>query len=172
MNQNIDCKFKVIIDGALNTGKQQLLCELLQKQFDKNAIGLDFGIQIIQYQNKIAKLQIWDTHRSYNHMKLAISYYKVMHIALLVFDVGQIETFTLCSLYIEQVRSQSPKNVQIMLIGQQFTDARQVNVDEETIFAEMNKLTYTEVNYLEDTKETMSQLKYRIAALAINNEIK
>ncbi|CAL5993936.1 Rab2a [Hexamita inflata] len=172
MNQNNDKTFKVIIEGSKKTSKKQLLCELIQQQFNQNLIGPDFGIEQVQYLKYNIKLQIWDTYKQQDHMKLIIQYYRATNIALLVYDVGQIETFKLCSMYIEQLRSECPQNTQIMLIGQQFKEERQVNVDEAVVFAEMHSLTYTEINYLEDTTETMSQLKQRIVALAINNELK
>ncbi|CAL5993932.1 Rab1a [Hexamita inflata] len=170
MNQNNDKTFKVIIEGSKKTSKKQLLCELIQQQFNQNLIGPDFGIEQVQYLKYNIKLQIWDIYRQYNHIQQTATYYRAANIVLLVYDVGQMETFKLCSIYIEQLRSKCPKNVQVLLIGQQFKEERQVNVDEATIFAEMNKLIYTEVNYLEDIKDTISLMKQRIIALAINNE--
>ncbi|CAL5995605.1 Conserved_hypothetical protein [Hexamita inflata] len=110
-------------------------------------------------------------------------------VVILVFDVGSRDTFTLCPLYIQQIRSECSKNTQIMLIGQQFTENRQVSVDEATVFAEMNKMTYAEVNYVGDQKESRSlsgqnfisnestqkqmiPLRQRIAALVIQSEQK
>ncbi|CAL5993862.1 Rab5 [Hexamita inflata] len=98
-------------------------------------------------------------------MKLATMHYKGTHVVLIVFDVGNIETFNLC-----QIRSNCHQNTQIMLVGQQFNDIRQVRIDEAILFAEMNNITYTEINYLEDTLQEIALLKQRITALAIINE--
>ncbi|CAL5995609.1 Ras-_protein Rab-2A [Hexamita inflata] len=122
-------------------------------------------------------------------MKFSPLYYKETSVALLVFDVGKLETLRMCTLYIQQIRSECSKNTQIMLIGQQFTENRQVSVDEATVFAEMNKMTYAEVNYIGDAKESrslmqdafvanantqqqMTQLKQRMAAVTIMSKQK
>ncbi|CAL5995595.1 Rab1a [Hexamita inflata] len=170
MNQKFNKTFKIIIEGARNPGKTQLFCELLNKNYNEAEIGPELGIEIVQYQNINYKLQIWDTHRQYNHMKLATMHYKGTHVVLIVFDVGNIETFNLCSMYIEQIRSNCHQNTQIMLVGQQFNYIRQVRIDEPILLAEMNNITYTEINYLEDTQQAIILLKQRITALAITNE--
>ncbi|CAL5993918.1 Rab2a [Hexamita inflata] len=175
--------FKVIIDGAQQTHKSRLFCELLQKQL------VSFGTETVQFQDATVKLQIWGSYRQSNTMKFSPLYYKGTGVVLLVFDVGNIETFRMCPIYIQQIRSECSKNTQIMLIGQQFTEIRQVSVDEATVFAEMNKMTYAEVNYVGDVKESrslmqdafvanentqlqMTQLKQRMAAVAIKSEQK
>ncbi|CAL5995621.1 Rab2a [Hexamita inflata] len=96
MNKYIDKTFKVIIEGSKKTGKQRLLCELIQQQFNQNQIGPDFGIETVQQLKFNAKLQIWDTYKQQDNMKLIIPYYRATNIALLVFDVGQLQTFKLC----------------------------------------------------------------------------
>ncbi|CAL5993928.1 Rab1a [Hexamita inflata] len=143
MNEKL---FKVIIDGAQQTHKSRLFCELLQKQL------VSFGVETVQFQDATVKLQIWGSYRQSNTMKFSPLYYKGTSVVLLVFDVGKLETLRMCPLYIQQIRSECSKNVQIMLIGQQFSEIRQVSVDEATVFAEMNKMTYAEVNYVGDQK--------------------
>ncbi|CAL5993906.1 Rab2a [Hexamita inflata] len=182
MNQN-EKVFKVIIDGAQQTHKSRLFCELLHKQSDCICL---FGTETVQFQGVNAKLQIWGSYRQSNTMKFSPLYYKGTGVVLLVFDVGKLETLRMCPIYIQQIRSECSKNTQIMLIGQQFTEIRQVSVDEATVFAEMNKMTYTEVNYIGDQKQSrnlrqdafvanentqlqMAQLKRRMAAVAIKS---
>ncbi|CAL5995597.1 Rab11 [Hexamita inflata] len=183
MNEKV---FKVIIDGAQQTHKSRLFCELLQKQSD---CICSFGTETVQFQDLSVKLQILGSFRQSNTMKFAPLFYKGANIVLLVFDVGKLETLRMCPIYIQQIRSECSKNTQIMLIGQQFTEIRQVSVDEATVFAEMNKMTYAEVNYIGDAKESrslrqdafvanentqqqMTQLKQRMAAVSIKSEQK
>ncbi|CAL5993924.1 Rab5 [Hexamita inflata] len=184
MNANNESRFKLLIEGASGTHKSRLLYGLIQ-----NSIAV-FGKVNVQYQDQIVKMDIWRSQRNVsNTIKFPPHFYKMTSVVLLVFDVGKLESLRMCPIYIQQIRSECSKNVQIMLIGQQFSENRQVSVDEATVFAEMNKMTYAEVNYVGDQKESRSlsgqnfilnestqkqmiPLRQRIAALLIQSEQK
>ena len=56
--------FKLIIIGDAHVGKSCLLLRFIENNYRCNhdlTIGVDFGMKIINVQNKNIKLHIWDT---------------------------------------------------------------------------------------------------------------
>lgn len=59
--------FKLIIIGDSGVGKSCLLLQFTDKRFRANhdlTIGVEFGAKSMNINDKIVKLQIWDTVRS------------------------------------------------------------------------------------------------------------
>jgi Ras-related protein Rab-2A len=59
--------FKLIIIGDSGVGKSCLLLQFTDKRFRANhdlTIGVEFGAKSMKINDKIVKLQIWDTVRS------------------------------------------------------------------------------------------------------------
>jgi len=58
-----DATFKIVIFGDAGCGKTTLTQRFLTNLFvsdSKMTIGVDFGIKVLEVENKKVKLQIWD----------------------------------------------------------------------------------------------------------------
>ena len=67
MAHKYDYLFKLLIIGESGVGKTCLLLRFTDDSFTANhltTIGIDFKIKIINIENKLIKLQIWDTSSS------------------------------------------------------------------------------------------------------------
>ena len=60
-----DCLIKVIIIGDQAVGKSCILGSITGKKFEDNhydaTVGVEFGNYIVKIEDKVCKLQIWDT---------------------------------------------------------------------------------------------------------------
>ena len=59
-----DALFKVIIIGDTGVGKSCVLKRLVENDFKEEhdvTVGVEFGSYIIRIEDKLVKLQIWDT---------------------------------------------------------------------------------------------------------------
>jgi Ras-related protein Rab-2A len=63
-SNNHDYAFKFILVGDTGVGKTSLISRFIDGEFNVNhdfTIGVEFGFKNITINNKIIKLQIWDT---------------------------------------------------------------------------------------------------------------
>ena len=59
-----DALYKIVLIGESNTGKTSMLLRFADDVFNENylcTIGVDFKIKTLKVDNKIVKMQIWDT---------------------------------------------------------------------------------------------------------------
>ena len=59
-----DMVLKVVLIGASNSGKTSLLLRFVEQVFEEglqNTIGVDFKMKTLMIDDKVAKVQVWDT---------------------------------------------------------------------------------------------------------------
>ena len=74
-----DYLFKFIIIGDSNVGKSCLLLQFTEKRFREQfdpTIGVEFGAQNVQIDDKIIRLKIWDTAGQESFQSITRSYYR------------------------------------------------------------------------------------------------
>ena len=99
-------------------------------------IGVEFGAKTIDINGKSIKIQIWDTAGQEAFQAITRTYYKGAIGALLVYDITRRETFTHVTKWLDDVRTNSSKNVTVILIGNKkdLEDKRQVSYEEGEAF--------------------------------------
>ena len=121
MNQNrFDYSFKFILVGDTGVGKTSLIGRFIENRFDPNhefTVGVEFAAKTVLLNGKPIKLQIWDTAGQEEFRAITRSYYRSSAAALVVFDVARRETFRNASRWVEDVRSNSNRDVILVLVG-------------------------------------------------------
>ena len=77
-------------------------------------IGVEFGAKTIEINGKTIKIQIWDTAGQEAFQAITRTYYKGAIGALLVYDITRRETFTHVTKWLDDVRTNSSKNVTVI----------------------------------------------------------
>ena len=111
-------------------------------------IGVEFGAKTIQIDGKTIKIQIWDTAGQEAFQAITRTYYKGAIGALLVYDITRKDTFIHVTKWLDEVRSNSSKNITVILIGNKkdLEDKRQVSYEEGEAFAKENGLMFLETS--------------------------
>ena len=111
-------------------------------------IGVEFGAKTIQINGKTIKIQIWDTAGQEAFQAITRTYYQGAIGALLVYDITRRDTFTHVTKWLDDVRTNSSKNVTVILIGNKkdLEDKRQVSYEEGEAFAKENGLMFLETS--------------------------
>lgn len=142
--------FKYIIIGDTGVGKSCLLLQFTDKRFRNDhdlTIGVEFGARTISLDNKIVKLQIWDTAGQESFRSITRSYYRGAAGALLVYDITRRETFNHLTRWLDEVRQNSSVHMTIVLIGNKCDlDRREVTTEEGAVFAQENGLIFLETS--------------------------
>eukprot|EP01033_Poteriospumella_lacustris_P007674 gene7674-gene8408 len=112
--------FKFIIIGDTCVGKSCFLLQFTDKRFQHvhdMTIGVEFGSRTIDLNNKLIKLQIWDTAGQESFRSITRSYYRGACSALLMYDITRRETFTHLSRWLDEAKQNSNPELVIMLVG-------------------------------------------------------
>ena len=148
---NFDYLLKYIIIGDAAVGKSNLLLRYAHGQFKPEyqlTIGVEFGAKNIQINNKIFRIQIWDTAGQENFRSITRAYYKNSVCALVVYDISSKDTFDHVTTWIEDCKNQSPKTIFMALVGNKcdLNDKRQVTIEEGRELAEKNEMLFFETS--------------------------
>ena len=111
---------KYVIVGDASVGKSNLLLRYSHGQFREEyqlTIGVEFGSNNIQIDDKIFRIQIWDTAGQENFRSITRAYYKNSACALIVYDISRKASFDSISTWIEDCKNSSPKSVFMVLVG-------------------------------------------------------
>lgn len=143
--------FKYIIIGDTGVGKSCLLLQFTDKRFQHMhdlTIGVEFGSRTIALDNRLIKLQIWDTAGQESFRSVTRSYYRGACGALLVYDVTRRETFMHISKWVSEARANGNSNMILMLIGNKIDleNRRTVSYEEGAEYARREGMIFMETS--------------------------
>ena len=118
--QKQDFLFKVIIIGDSGVGKSCVLHRLTHNEFIEDhevTVGVEFGSLLVQLNEKVYKLQIWDTAGQEAFKSVTKVFYRGAHCILLTYDITKKDSFEHLSGWMKEIREQSDSDVNIFLIG-------------------------------------------------------
>ena len=142
---------KYVIVGDASVGKSNLLLRYTHGQFREEyqlTIGVEFGSNNISIDDKIFRIQIWDTAGQENFRSITRAYYKNSACALIVYDIARKASFDSISTWIEDCKNSSPKSVFLVLVGNKcdLEQNREVTEEEGRELAEANGMLFFETS--------------------------
>lgn len=117
-----DWVFKVSIIGDTSVGKSWLLKRITDNEFKETyelTIGVEFGSILFKTENKVLKLQIWDTAGQENFKSITKIFYRGTHWVFLAYDITRESTFQNALKWLNEVRQNSGSDVIVFLVGTQ-----------------------------------------------------
>ncbi len=144
-----DLSFKMIVIGDAGVGKSCLSGRAIKGKFDaeySSTVGFEFLTFNTQIDNKIIKLQIWDTCGQEVYRSLITNFYRNASLAMMVYAINSRESFIHINQWLKEIKIQSHPDVKIILIGNKIDleDERQVSTEEAKKFKEENQILYFE----------------------------
>ena len=140
---------KYIIIGNSSVGKSNLLLKFAHNKFldeYQATIGVEFGAKNVEIDNKIFRVQIWDTAGQENFRSITRAYYKNSVCALIVFDINNEDTFDSVQSWIQECKLQTPKTVTMVLVGNKCDLECKVDRNKAKEIAEENGMLYFETS--------------------------
>jgi len=89
---NYDIAFKIIVIGNAGVGKSCLSMQATKRRFENNylaTVGFEFFVFNMKLDNKVLKLQIWDTCGQEVYRSLITSFYKNSSLAIIVYAIDE-----------------------------------------------------------------------------------
>ncbi|XP_018598767.1 ras-related protein Rab-6A-like isoform X1 [Scleropages formosus] len=127
-------KFKLVFLGEQSVGKTSLITRFMYDSFDNTyqaTIGIDFLSKTMYLEDRTVRLQLWDTAGQERFRSLIPSYIRDSTIAVVVYDITNLNSFQQTSKWIDDVRTERGSDVIIMLVGNKtdLADKREVSVE-------------------------------------------
>lgn len=170
-----DLLFKILIIGDSGVGKSCLLLKFTDRYFNDSyisTIGVDFKIQTIQLDNKIIKLQIWDTAGQDRFKTITTSYYRGSHGIVIVYDITDKESFLNVRNWLAEVHKYASDNVKILLVGNKcdLEKDRQVSIQEGQELANKLNIPFIEASAKDSTN--VQQLFVKLTTILKEDKLK
>ena len=134
LQQEHDQMFKLIIIGDTGVGKSCLMKRVMDDEFKTEhqvTIGVEFGSYGLRLEDKIVKMQIWDTAGQESYKSVTRIFYRGAHCVFLTYDVTRRETFDSLEEWHREVRQHAADDVLVYLVGNkaEMEDASEVPFD-------------------------------------------
>uniref|UniRef100_A0A8C1CQE8 RAB6A, member RAS oncogene family n=1 Tax=Cyprinus carpio carpio TaxID=630221 RepID=A0A8C1CQE8_CYPCA len=128
-------KFKLVFLGEQSVGKTSLITRFMYDSFDNTyqaTIGIDFLSKTMYLEDRTVRLQLWDTAGQERFRSLIPSYIRDSTVAVVVYDITNVNSFQQTTKWIDDVRTERGGDVIIMLVGNKtdLADKRQVSIEE------------------------------------------
>ena len=146
-NNKYDFSFKMIVIGDAGVGKSCLTGRAIKDKFDTDyspTVGFEFLTFSTKIDNKIIKLQIWDTCGQEVYRSLITNFYRNASLAMMVYSIDSRESFLHINQWLKEIKIHSHPDVKIILIGNKsdLEDNRKVTYEEAQKFKDENQLLY------------------------------
>ena len=152
-DKKYDYIFKLILIGSSGVGKTSILQRYIQKIFNDDytcTIGVDFFMKSMKIDDKLIKLQLWDTAGTEKFKSITTGYYRGANAAFIVFDLTSRKSFESVSEWIENYYKYSNPDYErhVILIGNKsdLKNERIITENEIDDFVKLNKIKYFETS--------------------------
>ena len=112
--------FKLIFIGDSSVGKSCLTAKAVKNNFEEYyqaTVGFEFLTFNMKVNDKVVKLQIWDTCGQEIYKSLISNFYRNSSLAVLVYAIDNKESFNHVENWLNDLKSQANPDVRIFLVG-------------------------------------------------------
>ena len=134
--KNSDLNYKIIMIGNSGVGKSCLSLRASKNFFKEDfipTIGFEFFNFNVRINNKIIKLQIWDTCGQEIYRSIIKGFYRSTELAIIVYSVVDKKSFSDIEIWFKQIKTYCSPNCKIFLIGNKIDLPNRVISSEEGI---------------------------------------
>ena len=140
-----DLSFKLIFIGDSSVGKSCLTTKAVKNNFEEYyqaTVGFEFLTFNMKVNDKVVKLQIWDTCGQEIYKSLISNFYRNSSLAVLVYAIDNKESFNHVENWLNDLKSQANPDVRIFLVGNKadLEEDRKIKTEEGEKYKEEQNL--------------------------------
>ncbi len=149
--KHIEMTYKVVMLGECGTGKSSIADKFVNDNFQlsqTSTIGVDFFNKIVEYNDKVFKIQIWDTAGQEKFYNLVCSYFRDCALGIIVFDITNRISFESVDFWKDKfdLYSSSTRQKPVILVGNKSDTSKNRAVSE---FEAISKAEEIGCDYIE-----------------------
>jgi Ras-related protein Rab-1A len=146
-----DYIYKILFVGDYGVGKTSILKRYFDKNFNfdlSSTIGIDVFFETIELNDKIIKLQCWDTSGQERYREILRCYYKGSDAVVIVFDINNKKSFDNVKYWYKDINNYKKENtiMPVLLVGAKIDIERKVKYEEAKEMADNLNIEYVEVS--------------------------
>ena len=127
--------YKILLLGDSTVGKTCFLLRYVDDSFldlHMATIGLDYRLKtLILEEQKIVKVQLWDTAGQDKFRAITRNYYKGASGIILIFDVTNVKSYENIKKWINEIKEEISEKVKIVLIGNKIDNVQERKISRE-----------------------------------------
>jgi len=134
-NIKTDFTFKLIVVGNPSVGKSCLSLKGTTGKFEDSyvaTVGFDFYSFFAKVEEKLIRLQIWDTCGQEGYRSLVQNFFRGTALAILVYAINDMKSFNEIGVWVKQLKAYSNPDIKMILVGNKndLIEERKVSEDE------------------------------------------
>ena len=142
-----DLSFKIIFIGDSGVGKSCLTSKAVKNTFEdyyQATVFFEFLTYNLKLNDKVIKMQIWDTCGQEIYKSLITNFYRNSSLAIVTYSIDNRESFQHAENWLNDLRSQANPDVRIFLVGNKadLEEERKVNKEEGEKYKADQNLDY------------------------------
>ena len=152
--QYYDLSFKIVVIGNSGVGKTCITNQATKLKFDdcyKATIGMEFYSLSVKLNDKLIKLQIWDTCGQETYRSLITNFYRSSSLGVMVYAIDNKNSFDDLDFWLKELKSNNSPDTKLILVGNKLDME-----NERKIQFEQGK-NYAKSNGFEDFFETSAK---------------
>ena len=127
--------YKILLLGDSTVGKTCFLLRYVDDSFldlHMATIGLDYRLKtLILEEQKIVKVQLWDTAGQDKFRAITRNYYKGASGIILIFDVTNVKSYENIKKWINEIKEEISEKVAIVLIGNKIDNVQERKISKD-----------------------------------------
>ena len=140
-----DLSFKIIVIGDSGVGKSCLTNRATTNLFEDTysaTVGFEFLSFNVKINEKVVKLQIWDTCGQELYRSLITNFYRNSSLAIIVYAINSKDSFENIEMWLRELRTHSNPDAKVFVIGNKIDleNERKITREQGENFAKTNKL--------------------------------
>jgi small GTP-binding protein len=140
-----DLSFKIIVIGDSGVGKSCLTNRATTNLFEDTysaTVGFEFLSFNVKINEKVIKLQIWDTCGQELYRSLITNFYRNSSLAIIVYAINSKDSFDNIEMWLRELRTHSNPDAKVFLIGNKndLEKERKITKEQGENYAKINKM--------------------------------
>ena len=163
-----DLSFKMIVIGDSGVGKSCLTNKATKNIFEESynaTVGFEFFTFNIKINNKIIKLQVWDTCGQELYRSLITNFYRNSSLAIMVYAIDNKESFENIDIWLKELRTHSNPDTKVFLIG------NKIDLENERVINREQAEEYSNQNHFNLFMESSAKTGFNAQKVFINSAI-
>ena len=163
-----EVNFKIIVIGNSGVGKTCITNVAVRNLFSDKyqaTIGMEIFSLFVKLNDKVIKLQIWDTCGQEIYRSLITNFYRSSSLAIIVYAINQKESFKDLDLWIKELKLNNSPDTKLMLVGNKLDleEERQVSYEEGKKFQD----DFGFLDFFETSAKTGENIKKMFIKVAV-----